>query len=156
MGTPQTELQKPAEHSAAVPAIGSATVSSVFFSLRGSLPREQWYLAMVIAVSAFGLVASLLLGGGDESYGRSEWSPTWPFVVWCLATLCIVTLLCAKRLLNCHRPVWLALPILGPGLLLVFALGTGAPWSTFTLMASYLAALTLPGLIACAVYDADD
>lgn len=141
-----------------VPAIKSATVWTIFFSLRGSLPRNQWSLAMVIAVSVFSFVASLLLGGMDEGYGRSEWSPSWAFVGWSFAVLCIVTLLCAKRLLDCHRPVWLALPILGPGLLLglVFALGIEPSWSILALMAGYLAALTLPGLIACAAYGADD
>ncbi len=155
----RTDTWKPIERYEAVPAVKSATVWTIFFSLRGSLPRNQWYLAVVIAVSVFSFVVSLLLGDKGEDYRRSDWSdPSWLFVGLCFAFLCIMTLLCAKRLLDCHRSLWLALPILGPGLLLilVFALGVRPSWSALALIASYLALFALPALIACAAYDADD
>jgi uncharacterized membrane protein YhaH (DUF805 family) len=69
-----------------------------------------------------------------------------------------VTLLCAKRLLDCERPLWLALTVAGPALFMILAFGTGIEhvWSVTTVLAAYSAVFALPALIACAVYDAED
>ena len=103
-----------------------ATVWSVFFSLRGSLPRDQWRLAMAAAGSVFVFVLSLLMGDSEPGYARAgPAGPSWLVVAWSLAALGVVTLLCAKRLIDCERPVWLALTVAGPGLLVILALAAG-------------------------------
>ena len=136
-----------------------ATVWSVFFSLRGSLPRDQWRLAMIAAGAVFLFVVSLLLGNSEPDYAASEPAgPSWLVVAWCLAVLCVVTLLCAKRLLDCQRPVWLALTVTGAGLLTISTLATAThhAWPTLAVMSAYFALFALPALIACALHDAED
>ena len=76
----------------------------------------------------------------------------------CLAFLGGITLLSAKRLLDCRRPRWLALFIPLPGFIPVFALASGlqTSWSFLAPIATYLSSFALPALIACACYDGDD
>lgn len=147
------------ERQKAVRVARLATLRSVFFSLRGRLPRDQWRWAMVVAGSVFLCVVSLLKGNIDAGDQGSEWAgPSWLMFLWCVTVLCVVTLLCAKRLLDCERPVWLALTVAGPGLLLIPALAMG-PHSmqpTLTVMAAYFALFALPALIACAVRGGKD
>lgn len=136
-----------------------ATLWSVFFSLRGSLPRDQWRWAMIAAVAAFAFVVSLLIGNGGADDAAPEWAgPSWPLFAWCFAPLGVVTLLCAKRLLDCRRPMWLALPVPGPGVFLVAALTVAVEyaWPTLAVIIAYSALFALPALIACAICEADD
>lgn len=142
-----------------IPAMRSATVSEIFFSLRGTLPRPHWYLAMVASISVFTFGASLFAGSEEEVYPPStRMAPSWLLLCWCLAFLCVVTLLCAKRLLDCHRPLWLALTIPPPGVLLILAFASKmhASWSMLAVMTGYFALVALPAVLACALYDADD
>lgn len=139
--------------------MNSATVSSIFFSLRGSLPRQDWHLAMVISSAVFTCGLSLLLDGQDDPYAQSaQEGPSWLLLFWCLAFLGGITLLCAKRLLDCQRPMWLALTIPPPGVLFILALAWGmhTSWPLLTFMAAYLTLFALPALIACALYEWDD
>ena len=136
-----------------------ATLWSVFFSLRGSLPRDQWRWAMIAAVAAFAFVVSLLIGNGGADHAAPEWAgPSWPLFAGCFAVLGIATLLCAKRLLDCRRPMWLALPVPGPGVFMIAALTVAAEhaWPTLAVITAYSALFALPGLIACAICEADD
>ncbi len=149
----RTESWTPLECCSETPERTSPDVWSVFFSLRGDLPRSQWVLAMCVITALFCLIFSL------APAGRGECSPSWLLVSWSFGLLYVATLICAKRLLNCRRPVWLALPLPALGLLLISLLagvGPPLPASILTLVAVYLAALTLPALLACAAYGADD
>jgi len=134
----------------------TTTVSSIFFSLRGSLPRHQWYLAMVISVAIFTCGLSLLHAGENDP--NQPQAASWLLATWCLAFLGGITLLSAKRLLDCRRPRWLALFIPLPGIIPLFALTSGlqTSWSFLAAIAVYLSSFALPAIIACACYDGDD
>jgi len=138
--------------------MSSTTVSSIFFSLRGSLPRQHWCLAMVISIAVFTFGLSLLEGKNDPYRHSGHEAPSWLLVLWCVAFLTGLTVLCAKRLLDCRRPMWLALFIPPPGILVIltYAWGMHTSWPLTTFMAAYLTIFALPAFIACALYDWDD
>ena len=115
--------------------------------------------AMAAAGSVFVFVLSLLMGDSEPGYARAgPAGPSWLVVAWSLAALGVVTLLCAKRLIDCERPVWLALTVAGPGLLVILALAAGGAhaWPTLAVVAAYFTVFSLPALIACALHDAED
>lgn len=135
------------------------SVWNIFFSLKGTLPRNQWRLAMIIAVAIFTLGLKLPYEDveTDDTIGTGT-RPSWLFILWCLSFLWIVSLLSAKRLLDCRRPVGLALAVVIPGLLIILALAAGvSPTEPITIIVfSYIALFMLPALVACARLDADD
>lgn len=136
----------------------STTVFSIFFSLRGTLPRDQWRLAMLASLSVFTSVISVL-SSRDKTFAQQDAAgPSWLLLSLCLGYVAIVSLLCAKRLLNCRRPIWLALAIAPAGVLLslTFATGTETLPDVLNLLTVYLALFAMPVFITCALYDADD
>lgn len=140
--------------------MNSATVSTIFFSLRGTLSRPQWRLAMLAALSVWVFGLSVFGHGEGEVFApiTDEIRPSWPLLCWSLAFVSIGTLLCAKRLLDCRRPVWLALTIPPPGVALSLAIACNmhTSLSLLTVAAGYLAVFAAPAFLACALYDADD
>lgn len=136
----------------------SETLTSIFFSLRGTLPRHHWHLAMLASAAIYTLGISVLAGGRHNSYADVPAEQNWALVWWSLLYILNATLLCAKRLLDCRRPIWLALTLPAPAvcLLLAYASETHTFWSTPTVAAVFLAPLMFPALAACALYDADD
>lgn len=136
----------------------SMTVFSIFFSLRGSLPKQQWRLAMLASVSIFTFVISALGSIEEASAPRTGDGPSWLLLGFCLGHVAVVSLLCAKRLLHCRRPIWLALAIAPAGVLLsvAFASGTEALPDVLNLLTGYLALFAMPVFITCALYEADD
>lgn len=139
--------------------IGTSSSFEVFFSLRGSLSRDAWRWAMIASASIFLLGVSLLCGSEEASLAP----PTTKagrllLVAWYFGQVTVVALLCAKRLLDIPRPLWLALPIPMAGLLggiaaVVHWHPFGVPMALFAVLASTAA---LPALLACALYEPDD
>jgi uncharacterized membrane protein YhaH (DUF805 family) len=110
---------------------------------------------MVISVAVFTCGLSLLLQG--ESHPDRPAAPSWVLASWCLAFLGGVTLLSAKRLLDCRRPLWLALFIPLPSLpLFAFASGMITSPSLLAVLVVYLLPFAMPAFIACAFYEWDD
>lgn len=136
----------------------SETLTTIFFSLRGTLPRYHWQLAMLASAGIYALGLSVLASGRHDAYADVPAEQNWALVWWSIIYILNATLLCAKRLLNCRRPIWLALTLPAPAicLLLAYASQTHTVWSTPTVAAVFLAPMMLPALVACALYDADD
>lgn len=136
----------------------SSKILSIFFSLRGTLPRDQWCLAMLASLSVFTFLISVFGSGERYRTHSEEIGPSWFLLCCCLGFVGIVSLICAKRLLNCRRPIWLALSVAPFGVLLslVFASGMQILPELRNLLALYLALFALPVFITCALYDADD
>jgi uncharacterized membrane protein YhaH (DUF805 family) len=152
-------VQSEIERRNALRVVRHATLWSVFFSLRGGLSRNEWRWAMVVAGAVFSFVVSLLIGNGEADYATPRRSgSSWPLFALCFACLGVVTLLCAKRLVDCQRPVWLALAVPVPGLLMIAALAVAPQhvWPTLTIISAYAALFALPALIACALYETED
>jgi uncharacterized membrane protein YhaH (DUF805 family) len=134
----------------------TAAIWEMLFSLKGTVSRDQWLPAFSLVASMFGLGVSLLGERAEELEGEVG-GPSWLLVLWCAATLYCGTLLCAKRLLDCKRPAWLALTVALPGLLLIagHVIGFWHSWPVLSMfLLGYLALFSLPALIACATCDA--
>jgi uncharacterized membrane protein YhaH (DUF805 family) len=143
----------------AIGVMTSATVSDVFFSLKGTLTRRDWSLAMLAAASLFLSGASSILGAGghaDEASARPI--AMTPVLLMLVAFLSIAALLSAKRLLHCKRPVWLALTIPPPAILLACAYDAPADaWnSALVALAAYFTLFAVPAVLACAHPDPDE
>ena len=137
----------------------SATVSDVFFSLKGTLTRRDWSLAMIAAASLFLSGASSIVGAGGNADDVSTRPVAMaPLLLMLVAFLCIAALLSAKRLLHCERPVWLALAIPPPAILLAFAYDARADaWSpTLLALAAYFTLFAIPVVLACTRPDPDE
>lgn len=121
------------------------------------MPRDQWHLAMTVAIAVFLLGVSLLHGPEEPGSAKRPAATAWMLAAWSLAFVGVVTLLCAKRLLDARRPLWLALPIplAGIALIWLFALNAGQAPMPLKALAAYLALCTLPGLICCALYESE-
>lgn len=133
-------------------------LNGIFFSLKGTLSRQQWSLAMIVATSVF--IAAISIAG-DAYSGRAttELIPSWLLLLLSsIVFICVVSIICAKRLLNCHRPVWLALTVPFPNCLLALSSATDLSdsWPLLTVTALQLSVFSLPAVIACALYDAAD
>lgn len=131
----------------------TTSVLDVFFSLKGTLPRGQWCLAMIIATAIFHLGVSLLLAAGASE----DVQPMLVLALWALAFVLTVSLLVAKRLLDIDRPVWLALSITVPGTLMVLGFLSGFRLTDVNsvLLAGYLGMFMIPALVACLRYEDD-
>lgn len=136
----------------------SNKILSIFFSLRGTLPRDQWYLAMLTSLSVFTFLISVFGNGGRYRTLAEEIGPSWFLLCCCLGFVGVISLICAKRLLNCRRPIWLALAVAPFGVLLslVFASGMEILPELRNMLALYLALFALPVFITCALYEAED
>lgn len=131
--------------------------AAVFFSLDGRLPRDQWRLAMTVAIAVFFLGVSLLHESEQPSSAKRPAGTAWMLAAWSLTFVCAATLLCAKRLLDARRRLWLALPIPVAGIALIwlFALNAGQAPMPLKALVAYLALCTLPALICCAFYESE-
>lgn len=132
----------------------TTSVFDVFFSLKGTLPREQWCLAMITAVAVFHLGVSLLLAAG----GHQDVPSIVLIALWAFAFVFIVSLLVAKRLLDIDRTVWLALTITVPGIIMTIGFLSGFRLTDVNsvLLACYLGMFMVPALIACLRYESDN
>lgn len=109
---------------------------------------------MVISIAVFTCGLSLLLEG--ESHPDRP-DASWVLTSWCLGFLGGITLLSAKRLLDCRRPLWLALFIPLPSLpVFAFASGMITSWSLLGVLVVYLLPFAIPAFIACAFYEWND
>ncbi|MBR2536876.1 MAG: hypothetical protein IKE66_12470 [Hyphomicrobium sp.] len=113
---------------------------------------------MLTSLSVFTFVISVFGKDGRYLMHSEEIGPSWFLLFCCLGFVGIISLICAKRLLNCRRPIWLALAVAPFGLLLslVFASGMQILPELRNMLALYLALFALPVFITCALYDAED
>lgn len=134
----------------------SATLSDVFFSLKGTLTRRDWGLAMIAAASLFFSGASFIVGAGAEVDAfDTRTVAIAPLQLLLIFFVCVAALLCAKRLLHCERPAWLALTIPPPAILLAFAYEAHIDaWNPALLaLAFYFAVVSLPAVLGCTLPD---
>jgi uncharacterized membrane protein YhaH (DUF805 family) len=137
---------------------GACSSFEVFFSLRGSLPRDAWRCAMILSASVFTLGVSLLCRTDEGAFAPPSGAiGRVVLAAWYLGYVTVLAILCAKRLLDIPRPLWLALPIPATGLLCGIAAAMHwHPWAlAMALLAALVSTAAVPALLACAFYEPD-
>jgi len=128
----------------------------LFFSFRGRIDRQAWWLgAVAIAAAAVAGTALFNDDSFDESANAIRGSLTMAAFLWLMLCLFALTALSAKRLNDCDRAPGLRHTVSLPGAIVICGWGAGYFLDPLTVSGEMLAfwvllAQMVPAIIACA------